>query len=199
MSKNGKLILFLCVSFPAFYLIRKLLIVLGLDIVGEVATYLFLGVVGFILVNILVPKEYRAWASLLPTLCVLILLVTGIVGWYRSYTENKQVRRNTLTEKANEEAVRILADMMVKQVKDRVAQKLDLSQKKSSQTKKSYFRRTTTSPKRVETPSPLGSWGGKIATSTFPEAVNSWSRFAQTEAQKAMQRAANQGNRVKIE
>jgi len=200
MNKERKLILFLCVSIPAFYLIRKLLIVLGLAIVGEVATYLFLGVVGLILVNILVPKEYRAWANLLPILCALIFSVMSIKAGIESHDdENKKAGKNTLTmlkEKSWARAEIILTNRIV----DQAAKKLGLSKKKSGQTKKSYFRRTTTSPKRVET-SPPGDWGKTIATSTFPEVVNSWSRFAQTEAQKAMQRVANQGkgNRVKIE
>ena len=199
MNKKGKLILFLCVSIPAFYLVRKLLIVSGLAIVGEVATYLFLGVVGFILVNILIPKEYRAWANLLPILCALIFLVMGIKAGIESHNDkNKKAGKDTqmtLTEKSWARAEIILTNIMV----DRTVEKLGLSKKKSSQTKKSYSRRTTISKKRVETPPPTGNWGQKIGTSTFPEAVNSWGNFAQTEARKAMQKAANQGNRVKIE
>lgn len=208
MDKKGKLILFLCVSIPAFYLVRKLLIVLGLAIVGEVVTYLFLGVVGLILVNILVPKEYRVWANLLPILCTLIFLVMGIGDWYQSYKEKKEAER----EKIRGEYFKAVTESLPVETKKEIIRELlgfqnqgavvktepAKFQEKSGQTKKSYSRRTVTSQERV-VETPTSTWGGLIATSTYPEVVNSWSRFAETEAKKAMQGAASQGNRVKIE
>lgn len=120
MNKKGKLILFLCVSIPAFYLVRKLLIVSGLAIVGEVATYLFFGVVGLILVNILVPKEYRAWANLLPILCTLIFLVMGIGDWYQSYKDNKEAER----EKIRSEYYKTLAESLPVETKKEIIREL---------------------------------------------------------------------------
>ena len=198
MSKKGKLILFFCVSILAFYLTRKLFIVSGLAIVGEVATYLLLAVVGLIGINILVPKEYRAWANLLPILCALIFSVMGIKDWHQSYKDNKEAKGNTLmtlTEKSWARAEIILTNRIV----DQAAKKLGLSQEKPSQTKKSYFRRTTTSQEKVvETPTPTGTWGKTIATRS-PPFPSSMINSARTEAQKAMQRVANPGRRVKIE
>jgi len=208
MNKKGKLVLFLCVSIPAFYLVRKLLIVSGLAIVGEVATYLFLGVVGLILVNILVPKEYRTWANLLPILCTLIFLVMGIGDWYQSYKENKEAER----EKIRGEYFKAVTESLPVETKKEIIRELLGFQKQEATVKrpsakpqeKSSSEKPRNSvkilPPEQEKPS-KSTWGGLIATSTYPEVVNSWSRFAQTEAQKAMQRVANQGkgDRVKIE
>ncbi len=181
-----------------FFLLRDgFLVECGLDIASNLKANFFLActVLGLVAVGLLITGKYKGWIASIPIICFATLIAIGISAWHTSCDDNRQLKKDTLREKIDKEKERIETNLARKQA----YRELGLSQKKSSQTKKSYYRRTTTSKKRVETPPPTGNWGQKIATSTYPEVVNSWSRFAQTEAPKAMQRTANQGRRVKIE
>lgn len=194
-----KLVIAGFLSAVLFFLIRDgFLDACGLDIVGNLKANFFLAgtVIGLVIVGLLVAGKYKGWVASIPIICFATLIAIGISACNTSCDESRQLKKDTLREEIEKEKKRIRANLVTNQA----IKELGLSQEKLGQTKKSYSRRTTTSQEKVvETPSPTGNWGLEIATSTFPEVVNSWSRFAQTEAQKAMQRAANQGKRVKIE
>ena len=196
-----KLVIAGFLSAVLFFLIRDgFLAECGLDIVGNLKANFFLAgaVIGLVIVGLLVTGKYKGWIASIPIICFATLIAIGISAWNTSCDENRQLKKDTFREKIDKEEKRIEAKLARKQA----FKKLGLSQEKFIPTTShpaTFYPTTTTSPKRVETSSPLGSWGGKIATSTYPEVVNSWSRFAQTETRKAMQRVANPGNRVKIE
>ncbi len=73
-----------------FLLTQDLFKVLKISTSGRVEFYLFLAITGYLVVNMIVPQEYKKWAQWIPTLCVIILLAIGMSSCVTSCKNNRK-------------------------------------------------------------------------------------------------------------
>lgn len=189
-------------SFILFFLIRDgFLAACGLDIVGNLRANFFLActVFGFVALGVkLIPEKYMRIGSLIPSICLLTLLAIGFSSCITSCNERREKKNakirgeyfKAVTESLPDEAKKEIIQELFRPQNQGAIVRIEPAkpQEKSSPEKPGKIVKILSPGKKISTKS---NWGQTIGTSTFPEAVNSWSRFAQTEAQKAMQRAAN--------